>query len=167
KHSPTPLILELNQGEQSIMKFKLALLLAFAPCAFAQETRDVFFQAAAPVAGVAVGTSFRGSPAPVKGAPYSATVTNESVQTLSDGNRIVQSSSGSTARDSQGRTRQDAVLPAIGPLAAAEAPRLVFIHDPVGEVSYTLNMGDKTAQKIPMPPAPPTGPGGEAGATFF
>src|SRR5262249_42652266 len=97
----------------------------------------------------------------------SATVTNESVQTLSDGNRIVQSSSGSTARDSQGRTRQDAVLPAIGPLAAAEAPRLVFIHDPVGEGSYTLNMGDKTAQKIPMPPAPATGPGGETGATFF
>jgi hypothetical protein len=152
------------------MKFKLALLLTFAPCVFAQETRDVSFQAVTPppVAGVAVGMSFKDSLTPVKGAPYQATVTNESVQTLADGNRIVQSSSGNTARDSQGRTRQDAVLPAIGPLAAAEAPRLIFIQDPVAEVSYTLNMADKTAQKIPMPPALPAGaPGNEAGATFY
>jgi hypothetical protein len=105
------------------MKFKVALLLAFAPCAFAQETRNVIFQAPDPVAGVAVAASFKGSLTPIKGAPYTATVTNESVQTLAGGNRIVQSSSGSTARDSQGRTRQDAVLPAIGPLAATEAPR--------------------------------------------
>ena len=39
----------------------------------------------------------------VQGAPYSATITNESVQTLADGNRIVQSSTGTTARDSMGR----------------------------------------------------------------
>jgi hypothetical protein len=97
----------------------------------------------------------KGSMAVVKGAPYSATITNESVQTLADGNRIVQTSTGTTARDSLGRTRQDTVLPAIGNLSAADAPHLVFIQDPVEQVSYTLNLTDKTAQKIPMPPPLP------------
>jgi hypothetical protein len=44
----------------------------------------------------------------------------------------------------------------------------VFIQDPVAEASYTLNLADKTAQKIPMPPAlHVTSPGGEAPAAFF
>jgi hypothetical protein len=90
----------------------------------------------------------------VVGAPYSATVTNESVQTLADGNRIVQSSSGTIARDSQGRTRQDTMLPPIGNLSAANPPHLIFIHDPVAQTSYTLNLTDKTAQKMPVPPLP-------------
>ena len=47
----------------------------------------------------------------VTGSPYSATVVNESVQTLADGNRIVQKTSGTTARDSEGRTRNDAQSP--------------------------------------------------------
>src|SRR5579863_8160217 len=91
----------------------------------------------------------------VQGAPYSATLTNESVQTLADGNRIVQTSTGTTARDSQGRTRQDMALPALGNLAAANAPHLIFIQDPIAQVSYTLNLTDKTAQKMPTPPPPP------------
>ena len=96
--------------------------------------------------------------APVQGAPYSATISNESVQTLADGNRIVQSSTGSTARDSQGRTRQDTALPAIGNLSAANAPHLVFIQDPVAQTSYTLNLTDKTAVQLPpLPPMPPPG----------
>jgi hypothetical protein len=162
------------------MKLALAavLLLGIATCAFAQEPpKDVFFQTAVPApgqgAGVAFGTVMKGPLAPVKGAPYSATVTNESVQTLADGNRIVQTSSGSTARDSQGRTRQDFALPAIGNLSAPEVPRLVFIQDPVAQTSYTLNLAEKTAQKLPLPPplppAPPLGAGSgvpEAGVAF-
>src|ERR1700679_2832613 len=85
----------------------------------------------------------------VQGAPYSATITNESIQTLADGNRIVQTSTGTTARDSMGRTRQDAPLPSIGSLSAADAPHLVVIQDPVEQVSYTLNLTDKTAMKRP------------------
>jgi hypothetical protein len=100
----------------------------------------------------------------VQGAPYSATITNESVQTLADGNRIVQTSTGTTARDSQGRTRQDTVLPAIGNLSAANAPHLVFIHDPAAQVSYVLNLTEKTAQKLPMPPPLPAIPAGENAA---
>ncbi len=93
-----------------------------------------------------------GSGAVVKGAPYTATMTNESVQTLADGTHITESSSGSTARDSQGRTRQDAPLPAIGNLSATDAPHLVFLQDPVAGTSYTLNLTEKTAWKNPMLP---------------
>ena len=97
------------------------------------------------------GFSFRlneGGPAKtVPGAPYTATITNESVQTLADGNRIVQTSTGTTARDSLGRIRQEAMLPAIGGMSASETPRLVFITDPVAQTSYTLNLTEKTAHK--------------------
>src|SRR4029077_4161917 len=152
------------------MKAALALFFAAATCAFAQEPpKDVFFQTAVPGpgVGVAVGGVMKGPLAPVKGAPYSATITNESVQTLADGNRIVQTSSGNSARDSQGRMRQDFALPAIGNLSATEAPRLVFIQDPVAQTSYTLNLAEKTAQKLPMPPPSGAGGGGpEAGVAF-
>jgi len=97
---------------------------------------------------MAVG-AFAKPTAPVTGAPYSATITNEFVQTLADGNRIVNNSSGTVARDSQGRTRQDAPIPSIGNVSAANAPHIVFIQDPVAQVAYTLNLTDKTAQKMP------------------
>lgn len=133
-------------------------LLAASSCAFAQESGNaVFFQAqgATPVTTVGMGIIARGPGAPVQGAPYSATITNESVQTLADGTRIVQTTSGSIARDSQGRTRQDASLPTIGNLSAADAPHLIFIQDPVAQTAYTLNLTDKTAQKMPAPPPLP------------
>src|SRR5262249_44957960 len=89
------------------------------------------------------------------GAPYSATMTTEMVQTLSDGTHIRQTMTGTVARDSQGRTRQDAPLPMLGNLSAANAPHLVFVQDPVAQVSYTLNLTDKTAQQMPALPFPP------------
>lgn len=89
---------------------------------------------------------------PVVGAPYSGTITNQSVQTLADGNRIVETFTGSTARDSQGRTRQDAPLPILGNMSAANSRHLVFIQDPVSQISYTLDLTGKTAQKINAPP---------------
>jgi hypothetical protein len=91
---------------------------------------------------------------PVTGAPYSGTITNEMVQTLSDGTHITQTTTGTVARDSEGRTRQDAPLPSIGNLSAADAPHLVFIQDPVAQVSYTLDLTNKTAQKLAATPAP-------------
>jgi hypothetical protein len=123
------------------------LLLAFlaSACAFAQPELNQVFGGATVVAG-----GFqRGSAGPVQGAPYSATITNESVQTLADGNRIVQTSTGTAVRDSQGRTRQDAPLPLIGNMSPADAPHLVIIQDPVAQTSYTLNLRDKTAMKGP------------------
>jgi hypothetical protein len=144
------------------MKRTLILILAFSSCAFAQEG-----QSTAPVyQSQSISISARA--ASVQGAPYSATVTNESIQTLPDSNRIVQTSTGTTARDAQGRTRQDTALPAIGNLSAANAPHLVFIQDPVAQVSYVLNLTDKTAQKLPIPPGAPTGSAAAVGLnTFF
>jgi hypothetical protein len=137
------------------MKYALLFtLVVSASCAFAQDApkTNVMYQSA--TAGVVSSTAFgKGMSTPVQGAPYSATITNESIQTLADGNRIVQTSTGTTARDAQGRTRQDAALPTIGNLSAANAPHLVFIMDPVAQTSYTLNLTDKTAHKISMPPA--------------
>jgi len=109
------------------------------------------FQSAGPSGAMAWGFE-KGLAAVVKGAPYSATMNNESVQTLADGNRVVQTTTGTVLRDSQGRTRQDAALPAIGNLSAASAPHLVFIQDPVAGTSYTLNLTEKTAWKNPPPP---------------
>jgi hypothetical protein len=127
----------------------ILVLAAASSSAFAQEkAKDVIYQSAGSVSAVAWGGVDKGSG--VVGAPYSATITNESVQTLADGNRIVQTSTGTTARDAQGRTRQDTVLPAIGNLSAANAPHLVFLHDPVAQTSYTLNLTEKTAQKMPV-----------------
>jgi hypothetical protein len=144
------------------MKRALFLVLAAATCAFSQEKGDVIYQTAGHV--TVTSGAFERASSPIVGAPYSATITNESVQTLADGNRIVQTSTGSTARDSQGRTRHDTVLPAIGNLSAANAPHLVFIHDPVAQTSYTLNLTEKTAQKIPALPPLPGGDRGMAGA---
>lgn len=134
----------------------LAMILTASSCVFAQEGGNaVFFQSqsAGPVTTVGVGVLGKSPGAPVQGAPYSATITNENIQTLEDGTHISQTSTGSVARDSQGRTRQDASLPAIGNLSAADAPHLVFIQDPVAQTAYTLNLTDKTAQKMPsLPP---------------
>jgi hypothetical protein len=139
----------------------LVMILTASSCVFAQEPGNaVFFQSAGPVTTVGVGVLGKPPGAAVQGAPYSATSTNENVQILGDGTRITQTSTGNIARDSQGRTRQDASLPAIGNLSAADAPHLVFIQDPVAQTAYTLNLTDKTAQKLPSLPAnlPTSGP---------
>src|ERR1700733_8908842 len=134
----------------------LVMILSASSCVYAQGGGDaVFFQnqPIGPVTTIGVGMLGKGPGAPVQGAPYSATITNESVQTLGDGTHITQTISGSIARDSQGRTRQDAPLPPIGNLSAADAPHMVFIQDPVAQTAYTLNLTDKTAQKMPgLPP---------------
>jgi hypothetical protein len=142
------------------MKYALILTLVASSCALAQERTNVIYQTAGSVGAVTSGTFERAS---VRGAPYSATITNESIQTLADGNRIVQTSSGTTARDAQGRTRQDTALPAIGNLAADNVPRLVFLQDPIGQTSYTLNLSEKTAQKMPVFAPPAGGPAGLPG----
>src|SRR3984893_16893428 len=139
------------------MKRALLLVLATASCAFAQEKGNVIYQTTGAGGIVATG-GFDGWSGPILGAPYSAMITNESIQTLADGNRLVQTNTGTTARDSQGRTRQDTVLPPIGNLSAANAPHLIFIQDPVAQTSYTLNLTDKSAQKIPMFSAVAGGP---------
>ncbi len=140
--------------------FIVAMILTASSCVFAQEGGNaVYFQSqiagqtAGPVTTIGAGMIGRQPGAPIQGAPYSATITNENIQTLEDGTHISQTTTGSIARDSMGRTRQDATLPSIGNLSAADAPHLVFIQDPVSQTAYTLNLTDKTAQKMPaLPP---------------
>jgi hypothetical protein len=89
----------------------------------------------------------------VTGAPYSATITTESAQTLSNGARITRKTTALIHRDSQGRTRREMTLDGIGPFATAGEPaRLIFINDPVAGVHYVLNQRDHTARKIGAPP---------------
>jgi len=87
----------------------------------------------------------------VKGAPYSADAVTESVQTLADGNRIVNKSTASVARDSEGRTRREQSLPMIGPFAnEAPAHKMITVYDPVAGATWMLNDDDKTARKLPQ-----------------
>jgi hypothetical protein len=138
------------------MKRTVIFILAAALGAFAQESGNVMFKTIEPMGRVEL---LDKGPAPVKGAPYSATTTSESTQTLADGNHIAQTYTGSVARDSQGRTRQDTALPPIGNLSATSLPHLVFVRDPVAGTSFTLNLTDKTAWKNPMISVEAEGPG--------
>jgi hypothetical protein len=70
----------------------------------------------------------------VTGAPYSADAVNESIQILSDGNRIVNRTTNKIYRDSEGRERR-------------ESGDIATISDPVAKASYTLNPATKTFTK--------------------
>lgn len=89
----------------------------------------------------------------VKGQPFSAEVVRDTVQPLADGNRIVRTSTGMIARDSQGRTRREITLGNIGPWASAgKAPHLVIIDNPVSGKVYTLDGSRKMAIEMTPPP---------------
>jgi hypothetical protein len=90
----------------------------------------------------------------IAGAPYAAEVVTQRLQILADGNRIEQTTTGSVARDGQGRVRRDEALPAL-PGGNGEGPHLIMIDDPVGQVHWTLDAQTKTATKMPMPPMKP------------
>lgn len=86
----------------------------------------------------------------VKGAPYSAQAVTETTQTLSDGNRIINKSTATVYRDSEGRTRREQTLRVMGPLATAgEPPQTTFINDPVAGVNYALDTRSMVAHKMP------------------
>lgn len=96
----------------------------------------------------------------VKNAPFSATAETEFVQTLSDGSKIARKSTAFLARDSEGRTRREQTLSGIGPLplaASADAAlKFVFIHDPLLDVEYVIDLqrrtvGKKTFRHRPAP----------------
>lgn len=87
---------------------------------------------------------------PVSAAPFSASFSTRSTRVLSDGNRIERSTTGSFARDGQGRTRREMTLPAIGPWAASgkTPPHVIVIRDPVGRRQYILDPDRKTARRV-------------------
>ncbi|HSL52984.1 MAG TPA: hypothetical protein VK868_01260 [Pyrinomonadaceae bacterium] len=84
----------------------------------------------------------------VKGAPYSAESVTETIQTLGDGNRIVNRITSMQYRDSEGRTRREQSLKGLGILGAAEEPfKTIFINDPVAGVTFALDSRSPTAHK--------------------
>ena len=85
----------------------------------------------------------------VRGAPYSAEAVTERTQTLADGNRIVNKSSARVFRDSEGRTRREQQITAIGNWEATEEPpHVIFIQDPVAKMHYVLEPENKSVRKI-------------------
>ncbi|HJZ83259.1 MAG TPA: hypothetical protein VKD91_23020 [Pyrinomonadaceae bacterium] len=87
----------------------------------------------------------------IKGSPYSGTAVTETTQVLGDGNRIVNLSTASLYRDSEGRTRREQTLKAIGGITAGAPPlQTIMISDPVAGVSYSLDPVSRTARKNPM-----------------
>ncbi len=141
--------------------FSAALLFAFASIAFAQQ----------PAGGIVVRQERivqgpEGGPPPppdanvvffatesfggkvVKGAPYSAEAVTETIQTLGDGNRIVNRITSMIYRDSEGRTRREQSLKGLGILGAGEEPfKTIFINDPVAGVTFALDSRSHTAHK--------------------
>ena len=84
----------------------------------------------------------------IKGAPYSAEAVTESVQTLADGNRIVNKMTSQVFRDSEGRTRREQTLKGLGGVGTGEEPmQTIFINDPVAGVTYSLDTRTHTAHK--------------------
>jgi hypothetical protein len=101
----------------------------------------------------------------VKGAPYSAAATTETIQTLSDGNQIIRKNESKLYRDSEGRTRTEQTLGTIGKwTSGGEAQQNIFINDPVAGVSYSLDPRTHTAYKSVYPQKKllltPNGPNG-------
>jgi hypothetical protein len=82
----------------------------------------------------------------VTGAPFSADVTHQNTQTLTDGNTIQHSVTGRVARDSQGRTYMQHSMND-GPLAQNGPKQIVFLSDPVAGYTYVLDSENKTAMR--------------------
>src|SRR5258705_9393740 len=72
-----------------------------------------------------------------KGAPYSAEVVTDHTQSLADGNRIVEHSTGRVYRDKEGRVRREEDR-------ASGSPSISII-DPVAGVSYSLDPDTRVA----------------------
>ncbi len=81
----------------------------------------------------------------VTGKPYTASSSTEIVQTLSDGNRIVQHSSSVIYRDTQGRVRREQTFAGV---EAHPGETKIFIDDPVSGTAFVLEPDQKTARRI-------------------
>lgn len=92
----------------------------------------------------------------ITGAPFSATQTTQSQQTLANGNQIQHQQQEKIYRDSQGRVRTDTTF--TPPASSGQDPRTVTtIFDPVAGYVYRLNAANMTVVQRPIPQPPPTG----------
>lgn len=103
----------------------------------------------------------------VKGAPFSATATSESTQTLQDGSVIHRTSQVTMYRDSQGRSRHEVTLSGFGLLSESGTPKtMVSISDPVAGVHIMLDDNQKVAHKSAIRTRGGNGENSESGANF-
>jgi hypothetical protein len=87
----------------------------------------------------------------VTGAPYSAQAVTQHTQALPDGNTIHTTTTANVYRDSQGRTRREQEIGAIGPWAAQGTPhKVISITDPVAGFIHTLNPDTQVARQMPF-----------------
>lgn len=84
----------------------------------------------------------------VKGKPYSAEMTTETVQTLSDGNRIVHRTVSKFYRDSEGRTRREQTFGNVDPEHPSPHEVKIFVDDPVSGLAFVLDPASKSADKV-------------------
>jgi hypothetical protein len=84
----------------------------------------------------------------VKGKPYSADTSTETVQSMVDGNRIVHRTVSKFYRDSEGRTRREQTFGNVDPGNSSPHEVKVFIDDPVNGTAFVLDPGSKSADKM-------------------
>jgi hypothetical protein len=84
----------------------------------------------------------------VKGKPYSADTTTETVQTLADGNRILHRTVSKFYRDSDGRTRREQTFGNVDPEHPSPHEVKVFVDDPVSGLAFVLDPASKSADKV-------------------
>jgi hypothetical protein len=98
----------------------------------------------------------------VKDLPYQAQATTEMKQTLADGSHIVQTTTATVARDSEGRTVRIQKLSTIGPWKSksdsdGSSATLTSIFDPVAKTHIDYTSDTKVAHELPLPPDLPSG----------
>ena len=89
--------------------------------------------------------------APVKGAPFCATITTEHTQPFADGNRIHTTDTSNMCRDSEGRVRRESDLNLLGAAPQKSGAKMICITDPVAGFRYMLDGDTKTAHKMALP----------------
>jgi hypothetical protein len=96
----------------------------------------------------------------IKNRPYQAQAVTEIKQTLANGSHIVQTTTATVARDSEGRTVRMQKLSAIGPWksssdSSGDGPTLTSIFDPVTRthIDYTSDSGIAHVMALPTLPA--------------
>jgi hypothetical protein len=104
----------------------------------------------------------------VKNEPYQAQAVTEMKQTLADGSHIVQTTTATVARDSEGRTVRIQKLSTMGPWRSADSSQgdsqmLTTIFDPVAKEHIDYTSDSKVAHVLLMPPLPPGAVAGAGG----
>jgi hypothetical protein len=135
-----------SESRSSTMRVELGAPVAETPVPFEGD-----FRAAPALSFVTPDTSFDRKL--VKDSPFSADAVTESVQALTDGNRMVRKSAARIFRDAAGRTRREHTLDRRGAQAAGgEDAQLIVINDPVAQVNYVVETARKTVRRMETPP---------------